>query len=443
MTIIQGAAGTGKSFLIKQMVNTVTDVHGSSAILLMAPTGVAANNIGGQTIHSALRITQSYGALSELVGESERNFQDFMSSVKVIIIDEMSMIGTRLLSAIDCRLRQAYPSLQDTEFGGIILYLLGDFNQLPPVKDRSMLSEPIKSDISSLRGRMLFEKFTSVFELTQIMRQDGYGQERFRDTLCRLAEGFTSSADYEYLSTRFAVNNTARMCEFKDAIRIMAKKQDIFNYNRDRLRSLDKPVAIINAIHNNITAKRCSEDEAQGLNAELQLAVGCRVMLKCNLWTSKGLCNGSIGTVTDIVYRPSRSDVYFDDIPICVMMKFDSYAGPTIYNGLLPIVPLKVTFKKGNVSCSRTQFPLQLAHGITAHKAQSITVEKAVVDIGDKEFSLGLTYVAMSRVKTIEGLLIDPAFPSDRLLKGINHNASFPQKRKEMARLRRLASAHY
>ena len=437
LTIIQGAAGTGKSFLIKQMVKKVEDTFGNASVLLMAPTGVAANNIGGHTIHSAMRITKTRGSLADLTGENERKFQEDMRRVKVIIIDEMSMIGTRLLSVIDKRLRQAYPTSQDIEFGGAIVYLLGDFNQLPPVKDRSLLAEP-SNDIQSLAGRLLFESFTRVFELKQIMRQEGDEQQLFRETLQRLAQGNLTTIDYELLRERFAVNTNAEANDFENAIRIMANKSDISAYNLDRLRMLNKPVALIKSIDKNSSGNRVTSEDAQGLSDTIQLAVGCRVMLKQNIWTEQGLCNGTMGTVIDVIYRPSDTNSHLDDTPLCVLVRFDGYDGPSVYNGLIPIVPQKVGFMKNNVSCFRIQFPLQLAYGVTVHKSQGMTVDKAVVDIGVKEFALGLTYVALSRVKTIKGLRIDPAFPIDRLLRSINMNSSFQQKRIELARLRSL-----
>ncbi|XP_054264681.1 uncharacterized protein LOC128999172 [Macrosteles quadrilineatus] len=435
LTLVQGGAGTGKSFIINKMVHMIESLHGSSSVILMAPTGVAANNINGQTIHNALHIVQTRGGtVSDLTGKAERQLQEDFRTVKVIICDEMSMVGTRMLSMIDKRLRQAFTNRQELPFGGCIVYFFGDFNQLPPVLDRTLLAPADPRKVSSIEGRFLFEQFKTVFELKQVMRQIGDDQNCFRETLKRMALGQLTLSDYELLKTRFSSNNVATVKSFTSAIRIKARKDAVHQYNQLMLRSSNKPVALIKAKHNNLTACGASEDEAQGLQATLQLSQGCRVILRQNIWTSQGLCNGSLGNVVDIVYGPNRS---MDDFPICILVHFDGYEGPT-FNGSLPILPLTVGYRKNNVSCTRRQFPLQVAYGITVHKAQGMTVDKAVVDIGTTEFALGLTYVAMSRVRSIEGLIIEPGFSQDRLLKCINNNAGWETKRRELARLRSL-----
>nr|XP_012152161.1 PREDICTED: ATP-dependent DNA helicase PIF1-like [Megachile rotundata] len=389
LVLVQGVAGTGKSFLINKMFQTVESIYGHCSVLLMAPTGVAANNINGQTIHSALRITQSRGTLTDLSGAAEKNYQESMQNCRVIICDEMSMVGLRMLSFIDKRLRQAYPSRQEQPFGGYIVYFFGDFNQLPPVMDRSLLSIPDTNNADALHDRFLYEQFTKVFEITQIMRQIGEEQKQFRETLGRIALGEVTQADYDLLST---------------------KKDDIREYNYAKLRALNQPVALIKAQHNNITASQASEDEAHGLPAVLQISTGCCVILRQNLCTPHELCNGILGTVTDIVYSP-EVEYPLDAVPLCILVEFDGYNGPTVYDGLIPIVPQTVAFRK----------------------------DKAVIDIGPKEFAFGLTYVALSRVKTFQGLLIDPSFPRDRLLKSVNNNAGWRMRKNELARIRGLA----
>lgn len=95
------------------------------------------------------------------------------------------------------------------------------------------------------------------------------------------------------------------------------------------------------------------------------------------------------------------------------MVKFDKYAGPTLHDGSVPIVPLRCSWFHGGQPCSRLQVPLKLA--ITIHKAQGLTLDKVVLDIGQKEFSTGLTFVALSRVRKLSDLAFDPPFDYERL----------------------------
>lgn len=316
----------------------------------------------------------------------------------------------------------------------MIFYFFGDFYQLPPVGDTSLLGIPRQDSAPALHGKLIFSEFNKIFTLKTIMRQTGDDQVVFRDTLQRLAKGLVTDADYELLSTRFTSNLAGSNGFCNEAIRLKAKKEDIAVYNELQLRKLEKPVAFIHAKHNNITASRSSPDDAQGLESLLWLSKGCRVMLTQNLWTSAGLCNGTLGTVADVIYKRDGFDNHLYDFPLCVMVKFDNYQGPALYDGLLPVEPQTISFKKTGVSCTRKQFPLRVAYAITIHKSQGITLDNAVVDIGKSEFGLGLTYVAFSRVKTITGLFIEPSFPKSRLM-DINNHSGWNTKRSAMSML--------
>jgi Helicase len=141
--------------------------------------------------------------------------------------------------------------------------------------------------------------------------------------------------------------------------------------------------------------------------------IGSRLMLRSNMWTERGLVNGSVGTVQDIVIRPG--DSISNSLPAALIIKWDKYGGPTLDGEVFPLTPVTRFWNDKGKGCSRTQFPITLAWAITIHKSQGMTLEKAVADIGEKEFSAGLTYVALSRMKNLAGLAIDPPFSFDRL----------------------------
>ena len=139
------------------------------------------------------------------------------------------------------------------------------------------------------------------------------------------------------------------------------------------------------------------------------LAEGAKVILNCNLWTSKGLVNGAQGVVKKIWFDQGSNA--HSHLPAVVFVKFDGYSGPETpaWEGIdtywVPIVPAVAQWEtKVGQALTCTQLPLMLAWGITIHKSQDLTLEKAVVELGIKDFSAGLTFVAISQVKTLKGL---------------------------------------
>ena len=130
-------------------------------------------------------------------------------------------------------------------------------------------------------------------------------------------------------------------------------------------------------------------------------------MMTRNIWPAVGLVNGAQDTVKDLGWVPGV-DVTRDS-PCVLMVQFDQYDGPAFeVDGVempyVPVIPVRQDFNSGNEACSRTQFPLTVAYAITVHKSQSITVDQVVTDLSDRDFQHGLSYVAISRVKTLQGL---------------------------------------
>ena len=170
--------------------------------------------------------------------------------------------------------------------------------------------------------------------------------------------------------------------------------------------SLNRPIAEILASHSGCReAKKADSDVAKGLEARLLLAKGCRVMLKANLWTECGLVNGSMGTIQDIIYEEQGPP----SLPTAVFISFDQYEGPTIATtegvNVVLIVPIKCTWEsKSGTQCSRLQVPICLAWAITVHKSQGLTLPKTKIDLRDKEFAAGLSFVAISRARSLNDI---------------------------------------
>ena len=145
-----------------------------------------------------------------------------------------------------------------------------------------------------------------------------------------------------------------------------------------------------------------------GLEPAVFLAKGARVMLTINLWSSVGLCNGATGTVVDFIFGDNHNP---PDLPVAVIVQFDNYRGPSFNEtqpSCVPICPITVTSQSENGFQERQQLPLRLAWALTIHKSQGLTLPKAWIDIGKSERTAGVSYVAISRVKTLSSCVIEP-----------------------------------
>lgn len=195
--IVSGTAGTGKSYLIHCLRLLLGDkVH------VTAPTGVAAFNIDGYTLHSFLSLPTK-GEFKDLEGERLQRLQDKLSSVKYLIVDEMSMVGRKIFGEVDSRLRQAFPHQADQVFGGCSCLLFGDFGQLPPVMDLPLYTTVSSTSLSDL-GNSAYHLFDKAIVLERVMRQAGQdpSQVLFRDILLRLRNGQITESDWKHLMGR-------------------------------------------------------------------------------------------------------------------------------------------------------------------------------------------------------------------------------------------------
>jgi len=161
--IIMGTAGTGKSYLINAIRGRLQEIamnNGTetSPVIVLAPTGVAAFNIHGSTIHSTLSVPINSSDFN-IEGERLKNLQKRLNGVNYVIIDEKSMLGRRMLSIVDLRLRAAFPEHQNKPFGGRSVILVGDFGQLPPVINEPMYSKKLRRDSLSNDGINIYNQF--------------------------------------------------------------------------------------------------------------------------------------------------------------------------------------------------------------------------------------------------------------------------------------------
>ena len=143
-------------------------------------------------------------------------------------------------------------------------------------------------------------------------------------------------------------------------------------------------------------------------------------MLTENIWTERGLVNGAVGTVVNVAWSPEAD--FLHDSPSVIFVMFDEYDGPSMDIDGQPGAPMflsKREFIHNGASCSRIQFPLTPAYAITIHKSQGLTLPQVVLNLSEADFTPGLTYVAISRVKTLEGLMFEDTIDYSHFRKSV------------------------
>ena len=375
--LVTGEAGTGKSTLVNYIKRR--DDLGNTVVL--APTGVAALNVGGQTIHSFFRFP--FQVIDEHALSDQRKNR-LWKKVELIIIDEISMVRADILDGIDIVLRQAQNS--KLPFGGCRMLFVGDFHQLPPVipnREKAILEQLGYTGPYAYDAKVL-ENYPPVhFELTKVYRQkDPHFVSLLSDI--RLSRN-TESAVAEINEICVKRHREGHMPIMLTATNAIADK-----YNKRGLESLENKILEYDCV----TKGQFKENRAPA-PALLKLKKGARVMAVKND-PQKRWVNGSLGTITDL----STEAVY---------VKFDS--GGAVRR----IEPAKweaISYKWNEVdqmmeetaTATFQQIPLILAWAVTIHKAQGLTLEDVRIDLGNGAFASGQAYVALSRARTLAGL---------------------------------------
>ena len=439
LLLIIGTAGTGKSFMIHALSNTL-----KNSIKVTATTGVASFNINGQTLSSLLKLPVRNNNKKPLQGDALAHLQKTLKCVKFIVIDEYTMLGCETFYWVDQRLKQASGKL-DEPFGGFSIILVGDTCQLPPVGDSPLYKPKHKHD--SLAGHMLYKLFNTVCKLTQIKRQEGndLNQQKFRDLLLRMRLYDSTNEDVKYLQERSPQNITVKhnhnfIAQFREkSLHLFPTKEKVNNFNMERLFNLKDgnnntmPIAKIEA-RNTCKNNSFGADDFCGLTNEVYLARGAKVMLMINLWVEAGLVNGAKGTIVRVVYHDGSQP---PDLPIFVLVQFDNYIGPSFISDISKTVPIiPVTLRDDSGVHERTQLPICLSWAISIHKSQGSTLESACIDIGKKDFALGLSFVALSRIKSLQNSIIE-FIPYKRLV-NVKKSKALLQREMEEKRLNEL-----
>ncbi len=381
---LTGKAGTGKTTFLHRVKKEVP-----KRMVVVAPTGVAAINAKGITIHSFFQMP--FGPLIPGNPIHNRHFSKkkihIIQSMDLLVIDEISMVRADLLDGIDQVLRRYRDPSK--VFGGVQLLMIGDLHQLAPIikpDDWACLSPHYKTGyfFSSLAFQ---EASVMGLELTHVYRQSNAS---FIQMLNEIRENRLTEASHRRLNERYQDKVPK---EIEGYITLTTHNASADRTNEAKLSALKSPPIPFDA-----EVKGTFPEYAYPADACLILKKGAQVMfVKNDSSPKKEFYNGKIGTIVQI-----------DDGAIEVQCKGESSTisvNQERWENIAYTINEKTKEIQEEVLGSFTQHPLRLAWAITIHKSQGLTFEKAVIDAG-ASFAHGQTYVALSRCKTLEGIIL-------------------------------------
>lgn len=389
--LIMGKPGVGKSVLIRALTEA-----GQKNYILAAPTGLAALNIGGRTLHSIFRLPTSEGIISESydmfpTDDATVNFIRF--AIKYLIIDEISMVRADTFDYIDRLLR--YIKDQNEPFGGVQIIAIGDFFQLPPVVTSQEKIQLKKADYDSpfvFHSKAFKEGNFNVVQLNEVLRQAG--DPEFMELLDVAREGVVENSHITILNKRVNPLEGVR-------ISLVATNKEAATINLIRLKSLGTEIRTYEA-------RVFGHWPAYPTEVQLQLAVGAQIMVKMNRADVPDnvqhpmisrVVNGTLGIVKELEK---------DRVLITVTEKGQSFEA-WIYTKTNERKK-KVQNEDGKwseeVVASFRQVPLSLAWAISIHKSQGQTFSEVHIN-ASKIFADGQFYVALSRCKTLDGITLE------------------------------------
>lgn len=370
---LTGAPGTGKTYVLNKYVRYLRD-NGVFPVLT-APTGIAASHIGGMTIHSAFGLghidsVPSPAYLKKALGKPLVKRR--LEGMKVLIIDEVSMLSPELFDTMDLMLRMAKGV--EEPFGGVQLVLSGDFFQLPPVsRERRDIRYVWQTNLwqeSGLHICYLHEKHRQSDGALLALLEEIRCCDVSEDSMNHLRRRYRRPPEGAAEPTKLYTHNA-----------------DIDRINHEHLEALEEKLHTFHATEHGPSTKTQNIIKNSLVQQILHLKKGAAVMFIKN--SQQGdFINGTLGEV-----------VGFDED--------DGYPLVETRNGEIHAVPMEwqMEDEEGNAEARVVQVPLRLAWAITVHKSQGMTLDAAEIDLS-KTFEVGQGYVALSRLKSMDGLML-------------------------------------
>ncbi|MBE6214643.1 MAG: hypothetical protein E7123_00275 [Bacteroidales bacterium] len=383
---LTGKAGTGKTTFLRKVVET-----SGKRVVVVAPTGIAAVNASGVTIHSFFQLPL-HPYIPGMKVESKFAFskekRSIIKTIDVLVIDEISMVRSDLLDAVDSVLRRFRD--RNKPFGGVQLLMIGDLQQLTPVvtdEEAELLSHYYTTPY--FFGSHALGKVDYVtIELHQVYRQQ---DEVFLSMLNEVRSGRPSQQVIDALNARYMPQFTPDPQE--GYIRLTTHNSTANTYNEQQLERIDEPVQRFEAeISGNFP------EYSYPTEVSLELKKGAQVMfVKNDPSSEKRYYNGRIGHVVEIVDDIILVQCPGDEEPVAVEQ--------LEWENSKYVINEQTQEMETQVQGIFRQYPLRLAWAITIHKSQGLTFDKAIIDAA-ASFASGQVYVALSRCRTLEGMVL-------------------------------------
>ena len=468
LLVVEGDGGSGKSELIRTLCQVMEkefrragDDPDHPYLLRGSFTGEAATNIQGQTLTSLFNL--SFGnKLSPLADRIRDNKRELLQNLRLIIIEEYSMVKSDMLYQIDLRLKEIKIRPQDS-FGGVSVIMLGNILQLPPVKGHAIYEEPACADYKfSHHIQSLWKTFTPI-KLRYNHRQEG--EAAFAETLKRVARGIKTDEDRRLLQTRVFPKDDPEIP--KDTLYVFPRKKDVKEYNDKMINQLEGELEVLEATNIMATRKEFfpQVDSADGkvvgtpLVNVLYLKKGAKIVINHNIDVCDGLNNGAKGKILDFIRKDGKVThivVEFDNKEAGKNLKKkqeDTFH--CLYENGIAIPRLTYSYniskRKGQEGQKAIciQFPLMLANAMTIHKIQGGTVEIGNTLTSNFKGIFGpcQAYTVLSRVKRpdqlylLEALYEDKIYTSKKALKTLRDienraiNANYIGRREDQIKI--------
>ena len=393
---LTGKAGTGKTTFLKTVVE-----RSSKRSIVVAPTGVAAINAGGMTIHSFFQLPFAPfvpGAKIESKFDFGKDKRKLIASLDLVIIDEISMVRSDLLDAIDSVLRRFRD--RNKPFGGVQLLMIGDLQQLTPVvtpEDEKMLA-PYYDTPYFFGSKALAQIDYVTIQLEKVYRQQ---DDTFLMLLNHIREGHPTEGDLQLLNSRCQPAFIPKPEE--GYIRLTTHNQMANHYNESELQKL-----LGRAYQYQAKIEGTFPDYSYPTAETLTLKVGAQVMFVKNDPSGEHrYYNGRIGHVT--LAEDNRLQVYCPGDSEAIEVE------PLEWENARYTLNPETREIESEVLGKFSQLPLRLAWAITIHKSQGLTFERAIID-ASLSFAPGQVYVALSRCKTLEGMVLASRIPPQAII---------------------------